>query len=45
MRQSTTRKLKSNPFHTYRDEKTGKWVVVPMATPSIDRLPNVAIAS
>ena len=35
----SSRPLRPNPFHTYRDPKTGKWLVVESASSETDYYP------
>ena len=41
MAKLSSRPLRPNPFHTYRDPDTGKWVVVESASSEIHYLPQV----
>lgn len=34
---AATKQLRENPFQTYRDPQTGKWVVIPNPKPDSDR--------
>ena len=41
MAKLSSRPLRSNPFHTYRDPETGKWLVVESASSETQYYPPV----